>query len=41
LAEHVGYTAAFWTVAAVNLVGVLLYFLRSRAFFFLHRVVMS
>lgn len=41
LAEHVGYTAAFWTVAAVNLLGVLLYFVRSRAFFFLHRVVMS
>ena len=33
IAEHFGYTAAFWTVAAVNLTGVALYFVRSRQFY--------
>ena len=33
IAEHLGYNAAFWTVAAVNMAGVLLFFLRTRAFF--------
>ena len=33
IAEHLGYTAAFWTVALVNLAGVVLYFLRTRQFF--------
>ena len=33
IAEALGYNAAFWTVAAVNLTGVLLYFLRTRKFF--------
>ena len=33
VAEHLGYTAAFWVVTAVNLTGVLLYFLRTQQFF--------
>ena len=33
IAELFGYAAAFWTVAGVNLTGVLLYFLRSQQFF--------
>ena len=33
IAEHLGYDAAFWTVAAVNAVGVLVYFVRTRNFF--------
>ena len=33
LAELYGYAVAFWTVAGVNLVGVLLYFVRSQSFF--------
>ncbi len=33
LAEAFGYATAFWTVAIVNLAGVLLYFLRSQGFF--------
>lgn len=33
LAESFGYSTAFWTVAVVNLAGVLLYFLRSQRFF--------
>ena len=33
IAELFGYAAAFWTVAGVNLTGVLLYFLRSQNFF--------
>ena len=33
IAELFGYAAAFWTVAGVNLTGVLLYFLRSQRFF--------
>ena len=33
IAELFGYTAAFWTVAAVNALGALLYFVRTRTFF--------
>lgn len=33
LAESFGYSTAFWSVAVVNLTGVLLYFLRSQRFF--------
>ena len=33
LAESFGYSTAFWSVAVVNLAGVLLYFLRSQRFF--------
>ena len=33
VAEHFGYNAAFWTVALVNLAGVMLYFLSTRSFF--------
>jgi MFS family permease len=33
VAEHLGYAASFWTVALVNLIGTLLYFLRTKQFF--------
>jgi predicted MFS family arabinose efflux permease len=33
IAEHLGYSAAFWTVALVNAVGVALYFLATKSFF--------
>lgn len=33
IAEHLGYAAAFWTVAAVNAMGVACFFLRTRRFF--------
>ena len=33
IAEHLGYTTAFWTVAVMNAIGVLLYFLKTRDFF--------
>ncbi len=33
IAELMGYTAAFWTVAIVNLTGVIIYFLRTKEFF--------
>lgn len=33
VAEHVSYTAAFWTVAGIHAVGVLTYFLWTRKFF--------
>ena len=33
IAEHVGYDAAFWTVAAVNAIGVLTFFAATRRFF--------
>ena len=33
VAEHLGYGASFWTVALVNLIGTLLYFLRTKYFF--------
>jgi predicted MFS family arabinose efflux permease len=37
IAEHLGYGAAFWTVAVVNGMGVLLFFLRTRQFFLTNR----
>ena len=33
VAEHLGYTASFWSVALVNFIGTLLYFLRTKQFF--------
>ena len=33
IAEHVGYDAAFWTVAAVNALGVMTFFAATRRFF--------
>ena len=33
IAEHFGYSAAFWFVALMNLIGVTLYFLATRQFF--------
>jgi MFS family permease len=33
VAEHLGYSAAFWTVALVNAFGVSLYFLATKSFF--------
>ena len=33
VAEHLGYAASFWTVALVNLIGALLYFLHTKHFF--------
>jgi predicted MFS family arabinose efflux permease len=33
IAEHLGYTAAFWTVVAVNAAGVALFFMATRRFF--------
>ena len=33
VAEHLGYAASFWTVALVNAIGTLLYFLRTKQFF--------
>ncbi len=33
IAELLGYTSAFWTVAIVNLTGVVIYFLRTKDFF--------
>ena len=38
IAEHLGYGAAFWTVAAANATGVILYLLYTRSFF-LHRKI--
>ena len=38
VAELAGYTAAFWTVAVVNLAGILLFFLRTRTFFNLRQI---
>ena len=38
IAEHLGYTTAFWTVAVMNATGVLLYFLKTRDFFLIRRV---
>ena len=38
IAEHLGYAAAFWTVAAVNLTGVATYFVSSRRFFLETRI---
>lgn len=38
IAEHFGYTAAFWTVAIMNAMGVLLYFLKTRQFFLIRKI---
>ncbi len=38
VAEALGYSAAFWTVAIVNLAGVLLYFLKAQQFFLARRI---
>ena len=38
IAEHFGYSTAFWTVAVVNAVGVALYFLKTRVFFLARRI---
>ena len=38
IAEHLGYGAAFWAVAAVNAAGVALFFLRTRSFFLLRNL---
>lgn len=38
IAELFSYTAAFWTVAIVNLTGVVLYFLRTQQFFLSRRL---
>jgi len=38
IAEHYGYNAAFWTVAVVNAVGVILYFLKTQFFFLRRRI---
>jgi predicted MFS family arabinose efflux permease len=38
LAEDFGYATAFWTVALVNLAGVILYFGRSQQFFLERRI---
>ena len=39
IAEALGYSTAFWTVAFVNLAGVLLYFLRSQRFFLARQIL--
>ena len=38
LAELLSYSAAFWTVAIINLAGVTLYFTRTRQFFIIRRL---
>ena len=38
IAELLGYSAAFWTVAIINLAGVTLYFVRTRQFFIVRRL---
>ena len=38
IAEHLGYTTAFWTVAVMNAAGVLLYFLKTKDFFLKRRI---
>ena len=38
IAEALGYTTAFWTVAAVNAIGVALYFVRTQGFFLANRL---
>ena len=38
IAEHLSYSAAFWFVAAMNLTGVLLYFVYTRRFFLERRL---
>ena len=38
VAEHLGYCAAFWTVAIVNAIGVSMFFVRTRQFFLNRRI---
>jgi predicted MFS family arabinose efflux permease len=38
IAETLGYTTAFWTVASVNAIGVALYFVRTQGFFLANRL---
>lgn len=38
ISEILGYSAAFWTVVVVNLAGVLLFFLATKAFFLKHNL---
>ena len=38
VAEHLGYSAAFWTVAIVNAIGVSMFFVRPRQFFLNRRI---
>lgn len=38
IAEHLGYSVAFWTVAVMNAVGVALYFLKTQYFFLKNKV---
>ena len=38
VAEHFGYSKAFWTVVAVNSLGVMTYFVRTRDFFLRHNL---
>ena len=38
IAELLGYSTAFWTVALINLAGVTLYFVRTRQFFVARRL---
>ena len=38
IAELLGYSTAFWTVAIINLAGVTLYFVRTRQFFIVRRL---
>ena len=38
IAELLGYSAAFWTVAIINLAGVTLYFVHTRQFFIVRRL---
>ena len=38
LAETFSYSTAFWTVALVNLIGVMLYFIRSQRYFLEHQI---
>ena len=38
IAEHLGYTTAFWSVAVMNAIGVLLYFFKTKQFFLSRRV---
>ena len=33
VAEHMGYSAAFWSIVLVNSLGVLTYFLATKSFF--------
>ena len=38
ISERVGYDAAFWTVVAINAIGVLTYFMATRRFFLLRNL---